>query len=111
MKRLGADSNRISHKRRISNKIHNDSRPHGMLTELELVEIRKAYADGAKGDLLIGMQGEERVLPQLLPPKPSKYDAEMLLKTSLGKLREIGCDKAIYIAQPGETMKVVKLRE
>lgn len=83
-------------RKRIERGVVTGARPCGLLTEDEIEGIRQVYAAGARGDLLIGLCGEERVLTQLLPAQPDQHSAEQLLKKSLEQLRAIGCDGHIH---------------
>ena len=69
------------------------TREAGAVTEKELGDIRKAYADGCKGEILIGMRGEERVITMLLP---SQIDPEEL-SSKYPKLKKLGCDRWVRI--------------
>jgi ribosomal protein S13 len=82
--------------------IHNDfpeiTKPCGALNENEIEEIRKAYRDKCKGEILIGLRGEERVITMLLPAHTNKETIEAELKTSIEKLKQMNCDRCIHVA-------------
>lgn len=72
-------------------------RPHEQLTDEERERIRQSYRDGCKGDILIGLRGEERVITMLLPTQPGHKVAEPQLSRAADQLRIIGCDRYLHV--------------
>lgn len=73
------------------------TRSQGPLTDDEIEEIRQAYQEGCKGEILIGMRGKERVITMLLPVHSSPDTDEALLKRSIEKIKGMGCSKATSV--------------
>ena len=61
----------------------------GPLTGIEMEEIREAYRDGCRGEVIIGLRGEERVITILIPAQSGAASPSDDLAA---KLRDIGCD-------------------
>ena len=91
MKRLGADVR----KRTMGNAMNNE-RPAGPLTEEEIAAARRAYAEGCRGEIIIGMRGDERVITMLVPETPDIPADERLLRIK-EELRSLGCDGCIRV--------------
>ena len=68
-------------------------RPTGAITNEELDGIRRAYADGCRGDILIGLRGEERVITMLSPAHPNSIGSSSVPEEILKELRALGCDR------------------
>ena len=84
-------------KRFENNELSKDARLSGTLNKNEIREISQAYQDGCKGEIIIGLCGEERLLTLLLPQQPSPEDTEDLLDRSSIKLKTTGCDRLIRV--------------
>lgn len=88
MKRSGANDTR----RRTVNDDVSVARPNGPLTDREIEGIRRAYAHGCRGEVLIGLRSQDRVITMLLPPTLDEHSSAEQLRLSLDKLKTIGCD-------------------
>ena len=73
------------------------SAPHGVLTETEIEDIRQAYIDGCTGGLMIGLNGEQRLLTTLLPPQSDADSATRQIRQVAAGIRKVGCDGYIYV--------------
>lgn len=95
MKRSGAQTR----KRTIST-ASNDERPRGPLTNDEIAAVRRAYQDGCRGDIIIGMRGEERIITMLVP-----HIADVPVDEHTTRIREdlkkIGCDGMWRVCRSG----------
>ena len=72
-------------------------RPVGELSEIEIEEIRKAYANGCRGEILIGLRGEKRVITMLLPEQPENETSDVPRNKCLAILNEMGCNRCVRI--------------
>lgn len=84
-------------KRLQGNDTENIVRPHGPLKDEELEQIGQAYADGCRGEILIGLRGEKRVMTMLLPAQPGQDATESQMIRAAGQLRAIGCDRYLRV--------------
>ena len=84
-------------KRTAANDIPEVTRPNGLLTEEELDAIRQAYLDGCRGEILIGLRGEERVVTMLLPAQPNHGSATDQLNRVTNELEKLGCNGFIHV--------------
>jgi ribosomal protein S13 len=92
-------------KRTVNNDLTEIIRPSGELNKNEIEEISQAYRDGCKGEILIGLRGEERVIVMFLPTQDSKT-TNTALKQDIAKLREMGCNRCLRVAN-GLKMEVL----
>jgi hypothetical protein len=95
MKRLGADMR----KRTMRNTMNNE-RPAGPLTEQEIAAARRAYADGCRGEIIIGMRGDERIIT-MLAPETGDIPANDRLSRIREELRGLGCDGCVRVRAEG----------
>ena len=66
------------------------------LTGEEIEEIRQAYRDGCKGEIIIGLRGDERVITMLVPAQTD--DRASLHQEEINKhLVMLGCDSYLCI--------------
>ncbi len=79
--------------RKRSDASNEKAKPTGTITVEELEEVRKAYADGYRGDILIGLCGEKRITTMLLPVRPNSDESPAISQKILQKLKTIGCDR------------------
>ena len=86
MKRSGVET-----RKRIETTIADNERPRGSLTDQEIDAIRRAYADGCRGELIIGMQGEQRIITMLVPETADTPTGQCLPRIR-EELRKMGCD-------------------
>ena len=86
MKRTGADL-----RKRTTTTIESETRPVGPLTEEELEAVRRAYADGCQGDVIIGMRGDERVITMLIPEDSLTSPEDKMVKVR-EQIKILGCD-------------------
>lgn len=77
-------------------------RPDWPLTDDEIEDIRQAYQEGCKGEILIGMRREERIITLLLPAQSSS-ESTNTLQRSLNKLNEMGCNRCYHVSQKALT--------
>ncbi len=83
-------------------------RPSGALKENEIEEIRHAYRDGCKGEILIGLRGEERVITMLLPAQAYLEEADSIVPITNSKLKDMGCDKFLIVKRNFAVIKNVQ---
>ncbi len=93
MKRPSVDT----HKRSTSTAVDN-GRPRGPLTDEELAAVRRAYADGCRGEVIIGMRREERLLTMLVPDTDAAKAESHTLAVN-AKLLRIGCNRVCRLRQ------------
>jgi hypothetical protein len=91
MKRLGADVR----KRTIRN-VMNDKHPAGPLTDEEMAAASRAYAEGCRGEIIIGMRGDERIITMLAPETPD-ITVDQALSRIGEELRGLGCDGYVRV--------------
>lgn len=80
-------------KRTASNTVE-DTCPRGPLTDEELAAARRAYRDGCRGEVIIGMRGEERVIAMLVP-ETADTTARGRMPAIRAELKQLGCDGCI----------------
>lgn len=85
-------------KRTVENDLPEVSITNGALHKNENEEIRQAYCNGCKGEILIGLRGEERVVTMLLPAHTNDETDDEELKKSIDKLKQMNCDRCIHVA-------------
>jgi len=85
MKRSGANM-----RKRTEATIAGNERPRGPLTDEEIAAVRRAYADGCRGEVIIGMRGDERVITMLVPAVVG-LDNGHRLQAMRAELRKLGC--------------------
>ena len=73
------------------------SRLFGPLTQEEIEEIRQAYRDGCKGEIIIGLRGNERVITMLVPPQHSSNDPTQYRSDIYEKLQQLGCTTCVTV--------------
>ncbi len=93
MKRHGAGKNTDVRKRTETEV----ARPFGPLTDIEIEDIRQAYRGGCKGEMVIGMRGDERVITMLVPAQSTPDTAEAQIQQSITKLRAMGCERYVRV--------------
>ena len=86
MKRSGVET-----RKRTGTTIVENERPRGPLTDEEIAAVRKAYQDGYRGQVIMGMCGEERIIPMLVP-ETVDTPAQDRLPAIRAELRRLGCD-------------------
>ena len=84
-------------KRTVNNDLSEVLQASGALNENEIEEICQAYRDGCKGEILIGMHGEKRVITVLLPAQVNKETGNTAFDQSIEKLRKMRCDRCIHV--------------
>lgn len=76
------------------------------LTGEEIEEIRQAYRDGCKGEIIIELRGNEQVIKMLVPAQG--YNSSGCDVTAMeDHLRNSGCDGFIRIS--GDTQQLTRL--
>lgn len=85
MKRSGAET-----RRRLEPNVGND-RPRGPLTDDELTAVGKAYQYGCRGEIIIGMRGDERIITMLVP-ETADTPSQDRMPAIRAELRRLGCD-------------------
>ena len=86
MKRSGAYT-----RKRSKTTVVENGRPRGPLTNQEIEAVRSAYSEGCRGELIIGMRGDERVITMLVP-ETANSPAQDRLPLVRDELRKMGCD-------------------
>lgn len=86
MKRSGANT-----RKRSNTTVVDNERPRGPLADEEVAAVRRAYADGCRGEVIIGMRGEERIITMLAPDTADAL-AQDRLPAIRAELRRLGCD-------------------
>ena len=86
MKRLGAYS-----RKRTKTTVVKNEHPSGPLTEDEIAAVRRAYSEGCRGELIIGMRGKERVITMMVPETGDGSPTEQMPRIR-EELRRLGCD-------------------
>lgn len=94
MKRQSAGKNTDMRKRTDSEV----SRLFGPLTQEEIEEIRQAYRDGCKGEVIIGLRGNKRVITMLVPAHSYCNSSGCDMVAMEDQLRELGCLRYIRLA-------------
>lgn len=97
MKRYGA-----SLRKRFSPTLPENARPSGPLTENEIAAVRRAYQNGARGEIVIGMRGDERVITMLVP-HVADVPVSQRMPGIKEELKKIGCDGMYRIRAAEET--------
>ena len=84
-------SGAYSRKRTKTTVVENE-RPRGPLTEDEIEAVRRAYCEGCRGEVIIGMRGDQRVITMLVP-ETANSPAQYRLSRVREELKRLGCDR------------------
>ena len=85
MKRSGVEM-----RKRVETTVVDNERPGGPLTDEEIAAVRGAYANGCRGEVVIGMRGDERTITMLVP-ETADIPAQDRLTRVREELRRLGC--------------------
>lgn len=92
MKRSGADM------RKRTTSTESETRPSGPLNEEEMEAVRGAYINGCRGEVVIGLRGDERIITMLVPEIVGESN-EACLQNIRQKLQKLGCDGIMRVRQ------------
>jgi uncharacterized protein (UPF0218 family) len=97
MKRTGVDT-----RKRIEPNVVDNERPRGPLTDEEIAAVRRAYENGCRGEVIIGMRGDERIITMLVPDVADMPVCRGVPRTR-EELKRIGCDGMYRVRGAGNT--------
>lgn len=73
------------------------ARPFGPLTDKETEDIRQAYREGCKGEIIIGMRGDKRVITMLVPAQLGSDTQDSMMAQCKKQLERMVCDRSVCI--------------
>ena len=93
MERSGANV-----RKRTKTTVVENERPRGPLIDTEITAVRRAHENSCRGEIIIGMRGEERVITMLVP-ETADTPAQDRLSRVREELRKMGCDGMYIVSQ------------